>query len=220
MILLSYPLNINTPAYGNGTSFQRIQEKRIFTGDSCNTLQLTVSNHLGTHVDCPYHFYETGLKVTDYPNEFWVCSNVQVLRQKLSPGELFNGNHLKDALKRSTKNPNAEMVILITGWYKRRNQEIYWKTPPGIAPETAGLLRSQFPFIRFLGFDLISLSSFTHRDLGRIAHKQYLSGDHPILPIEDMNLSLITDEDIGKVLISPLFVLDADAAPCTIWGKI
>ena len=56
MILLSYPLSIQTPIYGNGEKVIIDLDKQTKLGESCNTLRLAFSNHAGTHIDCPYHF--------------------------------------------------------------------------------------------------------------------------------------------------------------------
>jgi arylformamidase len=219
MILLSHLLDLHTPVYGNSTGLILKSNKTLKNGDSCNTIEIGLSNHLGTHVDCPNHFYEDGLKITDYSKDFWQCSSVQVLRHDLRAGELCDNGHLDIAWDKSEKNTTAEMVVFVSGWYKRRREDIYWREPPGFIPETYFWLLQKFPFIRFFGFDLISLSSFAHREIGREAHKVFLNGKHPILPVEDMDLSSMETNDLNSILVSPLFIKGADAAPCTVWGN-
>jgi arylformamidase len=222
MILLSYPLSIQTPIYGNGEEVQIQFDSQIARGDSCNTLNIGFSNHAGTHLDCPFHFDETGTKLTNYPEEFWMCQNIQILRADLAEKELCHLSHLEKAYKQAeVKKPEAEMVLLITQWYQRRDETCYWQTPPGFVPETAHWLRERFPRIRFFGFDLISLSSYAHREIGKKAHKSFLCDESPVLIIEDMDLSPLEKiSEVNNVLVSPLFVHDADGAPCTIWGNI
>jgi len=218
-MLLSYLLCSGTPSYGNSSDFVLKKRMDIEKDDTCNTFEFSMSNHLGTHVDCPNHFYEDGLKITDYPGNFWQCHSVQVLRHDIPAGELCDTGHLDIAWDKSEKNTTAEMVVFVSGWYKRRREDIYWREPPGFVPETYFWLLQKFPCIRFFGFDLISLSSFAHRGIGREAHKVFLNGKHPILPLEDMDLSSIETNDLNSILISPLFIKGADAAPCTVWGN-
>ncbi len=222
MIRLSYSLDRSTPAYGGGEGVGISESKSIAGGDSCNTLDIGLSNHVGTHIDCPFHFDRNGRKLTDYPDDFWFCKNLQVLETKLNESELCTAAHLDDALSRAADhNFQAEIVILLTRWFKFRGEKKYWETPPGFMPETADLLRTKFPKIRFFGFDLISLSSFSHRHIGGECHRAFLADKHEILLLEDMNLAYLNSSTtIHNILISPLFIKDADGAPCTVWGNI
>lgn len=220
MVLLSYPLNLFTPSYGNLSPFILKNGNVIKNGDTCNSLNLRLSNHIGTHIDCPRHFYTDGKTITDYEIDFWICTSVQVLTVELLPGEIFGKNHFSKVLRPGSKSHNAEIVLLKTGWGNVRHKHIYWENPPGFDPETCLWLKEKFPHIRFFGFDLISLSSFAHRDVGREAHKSFLDPSFSILPIEDMNLSDTPKERLENILISPLFVESSDAAPCTVWGNI
>lgn len=221
MKILSYPLSVQTPAYGNGDKPVIRKNKEISKGDSCNTLDLTFSNHAGTHLDCPYHFDDQGKKLTDYPAEFWFCHEVQILDCTLSAGELLGCEQLEQALKKSGDlNQQAEAVLLRTGWSEKRMEVDYWQNPPGFLPEIKQWLRKNFPKIRFFGFDIISLSSFAHRDIGREAHRAFLCED-PILVIEDMNLAQLKDiEPLKNLLVSPLLIENADGAPCSVWGNL
>ena len=221
-MLLSYPLNDKTPAYGDGEKFQITPCKQMANGDSCNTEEYLFSNHMGTHIDGPAHFSKEGKRITDYSDDFWRCDKIQILALELADAELCSAEHFQKAWDESPmKQRDAEMVILFTGWFQKRYQESYWKTPPGFLPETSEWLRSTFPKIRFFGFDLISLSSFAHRDIGGSAHRAFLDNDSPILIIEDMDLSaLAKGSTLKNVLVSPLFVSNADGAPCTVWANL
>jgi arylformamidase len=42
---------------------------RIARGDACNVSELRLGSHTGTHVDAPYHFVDTGMKVDELPLE-------------------------------------------------------------------------------------------------------------------------------------------------------
>ncbi|MBF0237481.1 MAG: cyclase family protein [SAR324 cluster bacterium] len=222
MLCLSYPLGARTPAYGNGTGAVITPDKQMCNGDSCNTATLSFSNHLGTHVDCPSHFKQDGETLTDYAHDFWFCSPVQVLRIPLKDAEVCTQEHLEFALDvAEIVEPNAKAVLIVTGWHARRHEENYWKSPPGFHPEMSDWLRNQFPKIRFLGFDVISLSSFAHRDIGRAAHRAFLNHSFPVMVLEDMNLEPVGQETIlNNMLVSPLFIDKLDGAPCTIWANL
>jgi len=218
MILLSHELNSQTPAYANGPSLEVVPEKRICAGDSCNSQKVSFSNHLGTHVDCPLHFDSEGKSLTDYEPDFWMPSPVGIVGYEADPGEIIHADALMSRPGFSSLPANLEALIIKTGFGELRDREDFWKRPPAYAPELADWLRNRFSQIRFFGFDSISLSSLVHRDMGREAHRAFLKNKHPILILEDMDLTRIKPPVISdQILISPLFLSGADGAPCTIW---
>ena len=62
-IFLSYVLDENTPTYGNRDKFTINTKSQIVDGVGANTSTWSFSNnHMGTHMDTPYHFIESGAK--------------------------------------------------------------------------------------------------------------------------------------------------------------
>ncbi|HJP19819.1 MAG: hypothetical protein CMD96_06725 [Gammaproteobacteria bacterium] len=222
MILLSYPIKEQIPTYRNGDKPLIQHEKQIKAGDKCNTVKLSLPNHVGTHVECPAHFSAGGRTLTDYPPDFWFCRHVQLFQCNLNDNELCNAHHLQTAYEKSVlKVPEAEAVILMTGWYRKRNAVCYWQSSPGFLPNTFHWLRETFPKLRFFGFDVISLSSYSNREIGRDVHKAFLCNSSPILIIEDMDFSMLNaDQGLKNLLISPLFVSGIDGSPCSLWGNL
>jgi arylformamidase len=235
MINLSYPLCNDTPVYGGGNSPAIKPGKSITARDSCNTLDLSFSNHTGTHIDLPAHFDITGKTLTDYPPGFWFSQKIHCffmdkmnrngvadmagINTVFSPGEPINSTKIKPLMKDDINNYDIEVILLKTGFCEKRESEVYWKGPPGIDPKLPGFLREMFPRLRFFGMDLISVSSFANREAGREAHRAFLNHSHPILPIEDMNLCNLP-ETLSNILIAPLYIKDADGAPGTIFADI
>ncbi|MBI1859638.1 MAG: cyclase family protein [Deltaproteobacteria bacterium] len=217
MILLSYPLSPTTPAYGGGKRPQFEQVRSLEKGDSCNMLELLLTNHSGTHIDMPAHFIKSGPTVTQAPLDFWFTTNVGVMDLKRcpAPGQLLGSEDLPLA----SISADCEALLLKTGWGGHRGENVYWQNPPGFQPELAADLRQQCPRLRFFGFDLISLSSFVNREEGRRAHRAFLGGDQPIHPIEDMDLSALP-APIHSLLVSPFFLEGGDGAPVTVWANL
>jgi arylformamidase len=222
MINLTYPLYNGTPVYGGGRSPVIKSGKKILAGDNCNTLEISFTNHTGTHIDFPAHFDATGKTLTDYPPGFWYTEKIECLFMDMNKtffsGELIGILEIKHLLSDNIEN-DIEVILLKTGFCENRESEIYWKKPPGIDPNLPDFLRQKFPRLRFLGMDLISVSSFANREAGRLAHKVLLKHSHPILPIEDMNLCSLP-ETLSNILIAPLYIKDADGAPCTVFADI
>ena len=217
-IFLSHFINESTPMYGNDISFQTQSVKSIKQGDSCNTSRWIFSNHTGTHIDCPFHFYEKGRKISDYTPDFWIIKKSQLIDINTNPGEIISISHFPF----ETIAPDIEVLMIKTGFYRFRNQEKYWQNNPGLHPDLSNILRNNFKNLKMIGIDFISVSSFQHRSLGREAHKAFLSHDqHPILLIEDMNLSDIESKtQIIQIFIAPILVENADASPCTVITEV
>lgn len=217
-ISLSYPLDEKTPSYGDGKGFHRITDKDMTRGDSCNTSTWTFSNHLGTHLDFPRHFVADGRTIDDYALDSFIFSRVGFV----DLGELKGGTIISWQDLASADLPEEiELLLVKTGFCHQRGLPAYWQENPGFSPDLAEHLREAFPALRVLGFDSISLSSFSHRDLGRQAHKRFLDHQRPILPLEDLDLSMLSSISLLKqVIVAPWMVGGADAVPCTVLAEM
>lgn len=212
-VFLSYCLNPGSPSYGNSDPLQLERVKSLACGDSCNQLRITMNNHLGTHVDGPSHFDPGGMSVDQFPPEFWFFDKVAFLKVSAEPGTLIELEPYGSQIPRDT-----EFLLIKTGFCSLRGQEVYWKENPGISPESGYYLRKNFPLLRAIGFDLISLSSYSHRMVGRQAHRQFLNQEfegRPILIVEDMDLRLIDRAPLSLVVL-PLRGEGFDGAPVTV----
>lgn len=108
-----------------------------------------------------------------------------------------------------------------TGFSLWRDEDVYWLENPGFSPDLAENFRQAFPRLRLLGFDSISLSSYSYRALGRSAHQAFLDSEKPILLLEDMDLSSVYGDTVfNRVIVSPLLVKGADASPCTVFADV
>ncbi len=79
VIYLSYTLNRNTPTYGDRNRFKIDKKSSIKRGDIANDSFLSTTVHIGTHIDMPYHFFEDGETIEDFPANFWNFSSGEVL---------------------------------------------------------------------------------------------------------------------------------------------
>ena len=218
-IYLSYPLDENTPAYGGMQgNFSVMSEKNMEQGDSCNTSRWTLSNHIGTHLDFPRHFVRTGSTIDEYPIDFFVFNKIGFI--DISPVPKAHIISWQD-IESENLPYDIDILLVKTGFGEKRNDSIYWKENPGFFPELAHNLRESFPQIRVLGFDLISLSSLMHREIGRKAHKCFLDHQRPILPLEDIDLSGVSGSfKFNQLIVAPWMVCKADAVPCTVIAEI
>lgn len=216
MINLSHYLNSQTPAYGGAKDDLEISKNSsICCGDSSNSLKITLKNHIGTHIDFPKHFHDSGKTLNDYPTDFWSFTRPQMLEFPCKEGYLIGIKDLTDKIGDET-----DLLIIRTGFENFRYEEAYWARNPGFDKEVGHYLRENFPKLRCIGFDFISLTSYLNRPLGREAHKSFLAdhkGLEAILIIEDMKLSEVKSP-LSQVIIAPLMVDKADGIPVTVFA--
>jgi kynurenine formamidase len=215
MIYLSYFILEKTPLYGNSTRIQFVPDKRMSKGDSCNTMNLSFPNHGGTHIDFPYHFNPQGKIINDYPAAYWQFNHIEMidLSGKVDDCQIIDTELFPDLV-----NPKVDLLLIKTGYGAYRGTDRYTLIPPGLSANLAPFLQKNFPQLRCVGMDLISVSSYSNREEGRKAHHAFLNPDEgePILLIEDMKLD--TDGPFNKVIVAPLLIDNADGAPCTVFA--
>ncbi len=204
-----------TPIYGGGQGISISSDRSILKGDTANTKLITLYNHSGTHIDFPNHFFEQGKTADNYSADFWIFENPYLVYRKAEENEIFFLSD--DEMKKIPS--EIDFLIIKTGFGEFRGEDKYWKYNPGFAPRFANMLRDKFPNLKVIGMDFISLTSFQNRELGREAHRMFLGGDRPILLIEDMDLSKITNSP-KSILCLPLLINGLDGSPVTIIASI
>lgn len=216
-IFLSYPLSNDTIGYGGSKDFNNTQIRNMENGDACNQSHWELSNHIGTHIDSPYHFSKDGNTLDNFDASHWIYHNVELVDIDAKEGELIKPGTWSENLKSDT-----ELLLIRTGFEKLRGSEAYWAKNPGLSPELAQWLRKYRPNIRTIGFDLISITSYLKRAEGKVAHKAYLcpsENGEPLTVVEDMTLSKLNSK-IKMVVISPLIVKGSDGSPVTALATI
>jgi arylformamidase len=215
LLYLSHVLSEAAPGYGGGGKTRFVSENKISEGKSSNTQRWDISNHIGTHVDAPRHFFNEGKTVDDYPPDFWVCKNIALVEVPLEQARWITADDIG-----GETDPLAECILIRTGWQKHRGAEPYFSDNPGLSADLAKAMRGKFAKLRFVGMDFISVSRFQDRENGRAAHREFLgSSAHggPILPIEDMDLERLPgNARINSMIVAPLRVKGADGSPVTI----
>jgi len=215
--LLSYGLTADTFAYGGKKPLRIRKSRSVYDGDTCNTFVLDLPNHIGTHVDCPNHFYNSGKKIHDYPARDFIFSRPVVLNYPKLSNELISESDIKRNYK---KLKQADMLILKTGFYKYKNTRKYSTENPGIAPGAAEFIRRYLGGIKCVGIDAVSISPYHNRELGRETHRIFFRDNfknQPVRLIEDMNLAGKLD-NLKEVHVFPLFIKGLDSSPCTVLG--
>jgi arylformamidase len=217
-ILLSHKLSKETPSYGNRDKIVIEPNSSISAGETANSSRwIFTNNHIGTHIDVPRHFSDTGKCTFDYPIEYFIFNKVSLVDLPCNEGHLIDSNDLETMNIPS----DIEFLAIRTGFENYRDEDRYWNGNPGLKPSLASYLRSRFPKLRCIGFDFISITSWLHRSEGKLAHKAFLcpeSGEKEILAIEDMSL-LGINQEIDQIIVSPLFMNDGNGGAVTVICK-
>ena len=220
-IYLSYPLSTGLSGYGNGQRLTINQIRSIDKGDTSNNTEFCMPSHLGTHIDFPYHFSSNGKTIDDYNPNFFSFEKVSIINLELInkiEDYLIKPEHLVNVIDDCSI--NTDLLLLKTGFCDKRSTEEYWKYGYGIGLGVAVLLKQNFPLLRAIGFDLISLNSYQRRETGRKSHKEFLI-DQNILIIEDMNLSKINaTSKFNQLIVAPLNISGSEGAPVTVFANI
>lgn len=209
IVWLSHPLNASTPLYGGATGRIEITRTHSFDcGDTSEAFRIGLDNHSGTHIDFPSHFCSGGKRSNDYSADFWHFEKVTLMTG--APNELQERVEKLD--------PETDLLLLKTGFERFRGEKKYWEEQPPFQPELAAMLRERCPKLRMFGFDMISLSSFQHRALGREAHRAFLC-DADLLLIEDMRLSELSGSP-STVTVAPWQIDGLDGTPCNVVAHV
>lgn len=218
-ICLSHVISQSTPSYGNRDRFFVRVASSIQKGETANTSTWIFSNnHIGTHIDAPYHFCEAGKKTFEMPVDEYIFNKVQLIDIPCTMAKLIDINDLESTSKIKS---DIELLLIRTGFEAFRQDEKYWNDNPGISPELAVYFRKNYPMLRCIGFDFMSISSWKFKAEGRESHKEFLcpaQGEKVILAIEDMSLKPV-NKDINWVIVAPIFVEDGNGGPVTVFAN-
>ena len=214
-IYLSHYINSHSPTYGNRNKFINEIKSSISDGDTCNENSWSLTtNHIGTHVDFPNHFYDNGFTLSEYKPKDFIFNKVYLIEAFCDKAKLLSENDL------NLKNIpiNTDFLIIKTNYGKHRGKSIYWDQYPSFSYKLIKKLKNKFK-LKAIGFDLISLTSPLYKSDGKKSHKILLSPKYSqqTIIVEDMNLEKVTGDTIIKnVIIAPLLVEKANGSPVTI----
>ena len=183
--------------------------------------KISINSHTGTHVDYPAHFVKSGKYGDEYPINYLCSNKVQIfyfnlLKQRKPRLDL-------ERFSMFAIEGDTEILFINTYFYTIRNSRRYVWNSPVIDSDIPLYLKKNYPKIKAVGFDIISVTSQLDRDEGRACHYNFLSSDtgKEILIIEDVNYeNLKNDSKVKEVVILPLMFKKMDGSPCAIMAKL
>ena len=106
----------NTPVYPGDPKFTKQSLSSVEKGDCCSLYHISMSNHLGTHMDFPAHFIKGGKTRSDYTLAELMGSCVVITLAHLKTAEIFPGDCVL------FKNPDQTPLTLSDAEYLRSKQ--------------------------------------------------------------------------------------------------
>jgi len=216
-IELSHRLSVDTPLPPGVPPMQVHHHYRIDRGDASNLFVLRLSNHSGTHIDAPWHFVASGLRICDFRLDEFIFEHPLCINVVIGDGQLLEPAHF---LSHAARLGEADLLLVRTGYSRVRHEspERYTLQSPGMSVSGANYLADHFSQLRAIGLDTISLASMQHLAEGLEAHRILFRGDgRRFLIIEDMNLDFDLSQ-LQRVIALPLFIEGIDSSPCTVIG--
>jgi len=209
---LSHTIEEGMPVYPTHPQFFHM---RWHTGDPANLYQLLISEHAGTHLDCPAHFYGDRadphcVSLESVPIELFIGRAVKLNfpdlegNRQLTAGDIqaweASNQHLKE----------GDAVVFHFGWDRKWNTlpegKPFLESWPGITGECARYLADRR--IRMAATDCLGIDGSATTDLG--AHFALL--ENGILIVENLrNLDKVPS--VFFLITLPLKIKDGTGCP-------
>lgn len=176
-------------------SFNRSYKK----GHGMTESEILCNNHLGTHIDSPYHFFPDGKKVSQIKLDTF-CGDAQVIKIP----EEYDSITAEYIAK---KDIVSKRIL-----FKTKNSSLY--DTKGFASNYTYISECAAKYLSERGVILVGLDYFCvdkYKDKKRTSHRALLGSDIAIL--EGINLSNV-DEGIFFLVCLPLSIPKTEASLC------
>ncbi|MCK5738123.1 cyclase family protein [bacterium] len=204
---LSHPINEKSLLFP-GTPPLRLAALSTIQKDGYRETSLTLTSHVGTHMDSPAHLLETGLFLDQFPpDKFWDTAYI------------FDAQHIKNTIEPEDFEPfidkfqRAGMLLIFTGYGSLWPNVEYLHNFP-VLSEKAALRLTEFNF-KIIGMDTMSFDPIASTQL---PIHLILLGKKSLL-LENVNIPKILVGTTVELVVGPLPIEQADGAPVQIWAK-
>jgi kynurenine formamidase len=217
LVEVSYVLSSGTPKWPTNPD-ERLEYILTLEKDGCNASSAYHHMHNGTHVDAPAHFGRGGKTIDEIPVDDFYYENPLVLSLPEGHKGKIGAGFLEQSKE---KIESADLLVIHTGASGRREADPqgYIKDYPTLTEEAARYLRSGFPALKGIAFDVIGVDdSATGANEGFPVHHALLDPSEDLrtlLVFEDVDTQKIMEvkDDIVAVAAFPVRWKNAEAAP-------
>jgi len=198
---LTAAITTETTVFPGDPCFKRKQVATLGDSGHFNLYEMSMCNHLGTHIDFPAHVIKDGKTSSDYDLNDLMGNGLIIEIPK--EDQAINKRHIEAEQKKIFEN---SIVFFKT------NNSTYSKSGPAftgyvyIEPEAAELLVKLK--VKIVGIDYLSVDSDKYEEIP--VHKIFLSNN--ILIVENLDLKNVTS-GLCSISIVPPKILDMDGLP-------
>lgn len=216
--ILSHVMRKGDPGWPGNPTFNFEQYTKISEhGEPANTYRLDLFNHFGSHMDGPNHFNPSGKQLYEIPAEEFVFKSALLIDVNRGADDLIT---IDDIEQYTDQIVESDAILFRTHFTKYRfsDSQKYASHGPGVSPELCEYLVKNYPALKAIALDFISLAAYQKGTEGVLAHQWMLGNFHEkyILIIEDLNFEDLTQAELGTVIALPLRIAGIDSAPCTV----
>ncbi len=197
---ITLPISNHLPVWPGDPPYERKLVDSIANGDNTNTSHISMSAHMGTHVDAPDHFLGNGRTVENLPLNV-LSGRVYVLH--LPEVDLITAAHLEKA----DIPPRTRRIL-----FKTRNSNYWASGERAFQTNFVGLAADAAKYLVDRGFkrvcvDYLSVAPYKN---SRTTHQVLLKAG--VVIVEGLDLSAVTP---GRYTLHclPLKLVGADGAP-------
>ncbi|MEB0003005.1 cyclase family protein [Cryobacterium sp. RTC2.1] len=122
---LSVPVGAGTQVYP-GDPVLEFSVHSTIERDGFNLLNVSMGSQTGTHVDAPFHFSETGLKIDEIPLERFVGRGVIVDARAAGPRGRIGWEFIEPVADQVRP---GSIILLHTGWSEYYGTDRYFENP-------------------------------------------------------------------------------------------
>lgn len=198
IIDITIPLDANTKLYPGDEPVKLSRVSDIGNGDLVTTSQLSITCHIGTHVDLPGHFIKEGALLNNFDVARFVGPAIVL--------DLCGLEVITDAEIRKHFIPHNHHVLLKTDNSSHIKSPEFREDYVCIEPEAASYLVAHHPLS--VGIDYYSLDSVTDSDFS--SHRIMAKAGLPVfvcLDLEGVNAGFYTFAGL------PIHLSDVEGAP-------
>jgi arylformamidase len=222
-IEMAYKLSPEIPVFPGLPKDEFLPYTRMAGGDESNTTKVIHFTHNGTHVDAPFHFYNSGMTIDQIPIDDFCYEHPLIIEKRLKKSGIIQP---EDLLAYGQALYQADLLILCTGYYEIRSDTIaYADDFPALSVEAAKLIRTELLQVKAVAIDTLSIESSRLGPLHNFpVHKTLLDGNlfatRPVLIYEDVNVQHILGKQIDRIYAFPLRLTGLDGSPVSIVAEV
>lgn len=197
---VSVPISPEMPVYPGDPKIDIHLRESIAKGGVCNVSSISLGSHTGTHIDPPYHFIETGIKVDQIP--------LNLLIGRTHVVEIPSAKIDKNVLKEIDLGDCVRLIFKTRNSYLWSNKN-FVTDYVYVTPDAAEILVESG--IKLVGIDYLSIEQYGSTNYQ--THKTLLGNG--VIIIEGLNLAEVEAGDYEMICL-PLKIENADGAPARV----